>query len=278
MPPARRACVTLLSDDSYLPGTIALGESLRRRDWPHATVVLVTGDVSPRVRDALHPWWDEVEEVELLPPASSDGLWLEQFATVYTKLHVWRLERFEKVLYVDSDAIAVGPLEEALERSRFAAAPCVTTPDTFNTGVLVLEPDEAVFRDMRSRLEGWLDDVGFADQAFLNAYFPDWYEGPAEHRLPFTYNVNHALYHVPPAWERLRDDWRVLHFPGPRKPWSLPWGWPVRALHAVLARRGWRADGPSPMALWWEVWNDALRHAPDAARVAGLRKSRGWSF
>ena len=271
----RHACVTLLTDESYIPGAMALGESLRSRGWPHEKLVLVTDAVGREAREALLPWWDEIVPVDPVTPPEDQTFWDSRFETVYTKLRLWQLIRYDKLLYIDSDAIVLGSLKEALDRSTFAAAPALTPPDTFSAGVLVLEPDEDVFRDMISE-PSMGRNYGLADQDFLNGYFSNWYDGPSEHRLSFVFNVNRLLYFVPPAWNRLRADMRILHLAGPRKPWTQRWGWPYRALHTALDRSGWRGEGPSPPALWWRTWRDARQYAPESTAVTKLGGGWGW--
>lgn len=270
----RYAVVTLLSTDSYLAGSIVLGDTLRRHGWTHERIAFVTADVSARAREALRPWWDEVVQVETIDPPGKD-VWKEYFLKNYTKLRIWQQTRFDKLLYIDSDTVVCGTLEKALERPRFAAAPCTLPPDTFNAGVLVVEPDEDVFRDMLEELPR-RSEYQFGDQGFLNTYFSDWHSGPGTHRLPSVFNASHLLYYSRPGWERIREDLRILHFVGSRKPWRFRWGWPVRMFHRAGARTGRFASGMDPPTLWWRAWRDAIRYEPEAAAVAGLGAGFGW--
>ncbi len=52
----------------------------------------------------------------------------------YTKLHVWNLVEFEKVVYIDADALVLQNVDELFSRPGFAAAPDVFPPDKFNAG------------------------------------------------------------------------------------------------------------------------------------------------
>ncbi len=270
----RFAAVTLLYTDSYLPGTIVLGETLRRHGWPHETVVVVTDGVSARSREALAPWWDQVVTIDPITVPEHQP-WQRHLRGVHTKLRIWGLVDFDKILFVDSDTIVCGPLEEALERPGFAAAPCLLPPDSFNSGVMVIRPDEAVLEDMLSKLSRCAGE-GLGDQTFLNDYFSDWYSGPSERRLPTIFNVSQMLYFARPAWEKLRHDMRILHYVGGRKPWHRRWAWSARVVNRLVSRRIRCGEGPNPPTLWWRAWREAIRHEPEAAAAADLGAGYGW--
>ncbi|GAA5880921.1 hypothetical protein JCM3774_001777, partial [Rhodotorula dairenensis] len=138
----------------------------------------------------------------------------QDLAASLTKLHVFRLTQFEKILYLDADTLVLRPLSHLFNLPyRFAAAPDVGWPDAFNSGVFVAEPSAETFdglRDMMRQRGTW--DGG--DQGLLNDYFHDW------HRLSFTYNVTPTAYYTyAPAYKRHGQDVSVLHFIGAEKPW-----------------------------------------------------------
>jgi len=159
-------------------------------------------------------------------------------AATLTKLHLFRLTQFDKVIFLDADTLVVRPISHLFQLAEpFAAAPDQGWPDAFNSGVLVATPSldtfDALMDMMRSR--GTWDG---GDQGLLNDFFPDW------HRLSFTYNVTPSAYYtcVPsrlapspsfsaradtrpppcsyaPAYKRHGQDVSVLHFIGANKPW-----------------------------------------------------------
>jgi hypothetical protein len=60
-------------------------------------------------------------------------------------------------------------------------------------GVLVINPDMAVFSDMLARKEH-LSSYDGGDTGFLNSYFPDWYRMQPTCRLSFGYNAQRTMY------------------------------------------------------------------------------------
>ena len=104
--------------------------------------------------------------------------------TVLTKLHIFRLTQYEKIIFLDADVLPVRPLSHLFALPHeFSAVPDVGWPDIFNSGVLVLSPGEDKFNELRELLKSkgsW--DGG--DQGLLN----EW-RGENWNRLSFTYNT-----------------------------------------------------------------------------------------
>ena len=246
----RYASTTLVSTSSYVIGALVLGYSLRRSGWPHETVALVTPDIGPADRQRLAGQWQHVVEVEpIANPNPSRDQGHAHFGTTYTKLRLWGLTQYAKVIFIDADAVVVGPLEDLLERPAFAAAPDMSSPDLFNTGVLVADPSAAVLQDMLGKLET-LQGYDGSDQGFLNAYFPDWYTGPLEPRLPMRYNISYLVYIYRPAWDQLLPDMRVVHYFGPHKPWKEKSRLARRLFLRLFFKRHVLGSGPHPFDIW----------------------------
>lgn len=274
MPSERTAVATLVTTESYVIGALVLGHSLRQSGYPGEGVVLVSADVSQPSRERLSQFWSRVIEVEpIVNPTATANLPFQKFATTYTKLRLWQLTDYRKVIYLDADTVVLRPIDDLLDRPHFAAAPCLWPPDMFNTAVLVLEPSEATFQGMRAQV-GQLSSYDRSDQGFLNHYFSGWFQGPPEHRLPVRYNVSHILYVYGNVWEHLLPHMRVLHFPV-SKPWKVRWPFTRRMIRKALQ---WFAraprDGPSPVEIWWEIYNTLPAGTSRLERGGGLISHR----
>lgn len=250
----RYACITFVTTSSYVIGALVLGQSLRQTGWGHETVVLVTPNIGAEDRERLNRIWQRVVEVQPIAnpiPAEKHGM--HTFTTTYTKLRIWEQTDYDKLIYLDADAIVLGSLEELITRPRFAAAHCMSALDLFNSAVMVVEPSQETFNDMMTKV-GTLPSYDGGDQGFLNSYFPDWFEGPPESRLPARYNVPRIFYYYEPSWKRLFDDMRVLHFNGTFKPWMTKrrlmrklYKW----LSLLITTSPRTYDTPTDM--WWSV-------------------------
>jgi glycogenin glucosyltransferase len=231
---------------------MVLGFSLQRSGWPHETRILVTSEVGVDDRYRLSRFWSRIVEVEPIQnphPVEQHGL--DTTTECYTKLRVWQQTDLTKLVYIDADAIVLGDLEPLLDRPSFSAAPCMWPSDIFNAGVLVLDPSQDVFNDMVPKI-GTLPSYDGSDQGFLNSYFPDWFTGPSEHRLPAVYNASQVLYLYAPTWRYMLPRIRILHFMGPVKPWNQDTRLRRNLLKHVLVRFG-KSPGelPTPTELWW---------------------------
>ena len=246
-----------MTSDDYLPGSIVLAHSLRAHGWKHPTVAVVTAGVTQPIREKLASWWDRVVEVEGIPnPHPKEEQWFHYFGDMYSKLRIWSMTEYDRIVYLDSDILVTGSVEELLDRPRFAAAPCTTPADTFNGGVLVLDPDLEVYQDMLSKV-GKIPSHDGSDQGFLNTYYSDWFTGPAEHRLPIKFNVPQTLFLSGMGWKRVLPDMRVLHFVSPAKPWKRRAARFGRFGYRAMSRWANAAGGTTPTEMWLQGWEAA---------------------
>jgi alpha-N-acetylglucosamine transferase len=279
-----RAWATLLTQPSYLLGVRALRASLARVGSPYPLVVVVTAGIGAADRAVLEADGCLLREVEPIRPPSGlrDRYANARFAEVWTKLAVWRLTEFERLVVLDADMLVTRNMDElfdlALDDDEIAAchacrcnpnriasypaswtpAGCAYTiiaashdgaqevPDPyFNGGTLVLRPDQRVFDELVAELAE-VEDLTryvFAEQDFLNEHFHGRWVA-----LPYVYN---ALKTLPFQHPTLWDDAAVknLHFIID-KPWESELD-PASRYHA-LERQWWdvAADlvpGPVPV-------------------------------
>ncbi|CAM9478726.1 unnamed protein product [Hapterophycus canaliculatus] len=158
-------------------------------------------------------------------PARKEAGHVPSWAEVgYTKIRVWGLVQFDRVVYIDADALVMGNLDELFNREvDFAAAPDVFPPDKFNAGVMVVKPSLSVLEDMRAKVDK-LPSYDGGDTGFLNAYFSDWFSSPSAARLPFAYNALRTVYWTtheknPGYWEAIGLV-KIIHFCSSPKPWE----------------------------------------------------------
>ena len=206
------AYVTVVSG-AYHHGARALANSLREHsDVP--LIALVTPDAD---RAALAASGIRTIQVPgIRNPMNSGGNKIQaRFAMTYTKLHVFRLDFFDRLVYLDSDTVVKGSLDDLFDGDDFAAVPDagLDLPDgtVFNSGVFAVNPSHGMFEKMMSQL-GHTTSYDGGDQGFLNQFFADW------RKLPLEYNTTKRIYsHHPQVFNE--DDVKVLHYVG-RKPWE----------------------------------------------------------
>jgi hypothetical protein len=254
-----RAYASLIcGGDAYVPGLETLGRSLAETGTVVPRVALVTDDVSAAARARLVAEGWLLRDVQPIRNPTADRL-APRFANVFTKLRVWGLTEYEKVVFLDGDTVVVRNIDELFERPSLAAAPDFLMPDRFNSGVMVIDPSLEQLDAMLERLPH-VNSYDGGDQGFLNEIF-DWYGSPPMHRLPAAYNTHQFIFQFIAARrmlrERLLDQVKIVHYTL-RKPWLDP---------AVM--------GGSE--LWWTIYD---RIHPEQARGwrAKLHALEDWSF
>jgi glycogenin len=91
----------------------------------------------------LRSVFDNVTIVDIMNSEDSANLALlkrPELGVTFTKLHCWRLEQFEKCVFLDADCLVLQNVDELFDREEFSAATDVGWPDCFNSGVFVFKP------------------------------------------------------------------------------------------------------------------------------------------
>jgi alpha-N-acetylglucosamine transferase len=250
---SRQAFATLVTNDEYGLGALALARSLRWTGTEAQLVVLATPD--GKHLDAL-----EREGCRIVPvrqPDVSEGFRerhsreaLHRAAPFnkgnkpafhdpvdnFCKLELWKLEEYEKIVFLDADAIVVKPIDVLFKYPEFSGAPNLYEEladfHRLNSGVFVAEPSRATY----DALIGALDQPGVfwrrTDQTFLETYFPDW------HKLPYTFNtMQYVYFNLPELWV-----WKSIHVV--HYQYEKPW-----------AEQNPKRDLLQPVIdLWWQLF------------------------
>jgi len=220
--PKTGAFVTLVTNADYGMGAAVLGQRLRDFKTRFNTVVMVTASVPEATRQLLSKVWDEVLSISELNSNDTASLALLQrpeLGVTFTKLHVWKLTEYKKVVFLDSDTMPLCNIDDLFLYNELSACPDAGWPDCFNTGLFVLTPDVETYDGLVKMAadEGTFDG---GDQGLLNSYFSSWAHGDIKKHIPFVYNVNpNASYTYLPAYRRFSKDVKNIHFLGSSKPW-----------------------------------------------------------
>merc|ERR1719424_1682661 len=163
----KEAIATLLTTTNadYLRGALVLGSSIRSFDSERDMIILVTPLVPTEWRSALTVagwrvvvvdelnefWFGKSEEC-----SKYDGDQAERWGHMATKLRLWQMTTYERIMYLDA--------EKALHHTHF------------NAGVMLLSPSEQTFAELlalgaapHTSLFGNVIDC--TEQALLNTYY-----------------------------------------------------------------------------------------------------------
>jgi Alpha-N-acetylglucosamine transferase len=110
---SKYAYVTLLMlGDSYLPGILTLGYSIRKMGSEIDTIVMVTNDVSNHARELILTIYTKIIDVPYIIPI--DGIIKRplvkrypHYLKTFTKLNILNLTQYSKVFFLDADSITL---------------------------------------------------------------------------------------------------------------------------------------------------------------------------
>ncbi|KAL9326712.1 hypothetical protein ACSQ67_007357 [Phaseolus vulgaris] len=208
-------------------------KSLATLDAQADRVVIASLDVPPRWIRALEKEdGAKVVRVENLEnPYKHQDNFDKRFKLSLNKLYAWSLVEYDRVVMLDADNLFLHNTEELFQCGQFCAVfinPCV-----FHTGLFVLQPSMAVFKDMVHELQNGRENPDGADQGFIASYFPQLLDKPmfyppsngsrldGTYRLPLGYQMDASYYYLKLRWSIPCGPNSVITFPG--APWLKPW-------------------------------------------------------
>jgi lipopolysaccharide biosynthesis glycosyltransferase len=235
--------------------------------YPPELVVLVTPQVAQVTRNAISLHCTRLIEVDPIPNPDQG----KNKADEYTKLRIWELAQYDRILYMDGDCLVTKDVSHLLYSSQyncdpqwngFSAAPdMLPASDKFNSGVMLIRPSSNIFDAMMS--QKYETSFGAKVSGFLNSFFCDWYTSfPPSSRLPLGYNAQSNLYRQHALdWRQVEQDGlHVIHYREGVKPWKV----------SPDDEASW-----NPLiARWWEVNNEMANALPQLERnAASARKT-----
>ena len=165
----------------------------------------------------------------------------ERYRGRFTKLALFNMLVFERVLYIDADVLVRQSFDGVFDAAPLSAsAPLAAVrqwrdgewSDTFDGSLLLIRPNASLFTDMyqtlmhRADKERWVQyDVETSFQGFLAAYLKSralqWSE------LPWTVAASDEMFaQAPVLWRAKESEIRAVHFAGPLKPFLVAKGAP----------------------------------------------------
>ena len=163
---SQEAYVTLLYSDDFLLGVRVLRQSLIESNTEKNYVVLCSEKVSERAKIILAEDGWIVKSITTIdnPHVTSS----HYFAGITSKLYVWSLTEYRRVIYLDGDTLVVQNIDVFFNCGNFCVA--FRHSDLFNAGILVVKPSMKVFEDMTGSMDKY-ESYDDGDQGFLNSYF-----------------------------------------------------------------------------------------------------------
>lgn len=244
----RGALVTILYGTGFELGVRVLGQSIRESKTTLEYVVMCTRDVPQETIAVLKKDGWKIKMIDRFDPGKA------KFDGSIHKMQMWTLTEYNRILWVDADAVLVQNIDHLTRCGNF----CVTYrhSDLFNAGIMVVKPSLVELKRIMSFSSHYfeLPDTSeksnvalpsgrnmWGDQNLLNEYYNTIYnlkgarlfdrndlkyhEEPL--RLPEGYNCDLALYIWYGKWVVPDEERFILHYTaGPLKPHSW-WTYPI---------------------------------------------------
>ena len=247
-----RVYATLVASDDYAPGALVLAQSLQLVSSQYPLVCLCTPNLAQSTIDRLQAAAFALHFVPALDSYDPYHLGLlgrPELGITLTKLHLWTLVEYSRIVYLDADVLIRANIDHLFDRQEdFLASPDCGWPDCFNSGLFVFTPSLTHHENLL-RLLHTSGSFDGGDQGLLNDYFPHWT------RLSFTYNVTPtAFYSYLPAYEARKTDIKAIHFIGSNKPWNWSLDDSGQAYHPYYNSTN-NSNLKEAVQSWWDVYN-----------------------
>ena len=215
------AYITYVCSDNFIPGVVALYNSVRLSNCNHDFIVLVTDDVSEESRDILKQNDLKIVDADKIyyNGKNKDKI-LDRYGKVdqswkmFTKINIWKQTEYSKLIYLDADTLVLKNIDELFEIDELGAVlggSVMLNYSGIEAGVLVTEPNIKTYNNIIDALESDSYDIKMSDQSFLNDYFS---KHGIINSIPETFNR---------MWKKNRNPGgsSIFHFNG-SKPWIEP--------------------------------------------------------
>ena len=215
------AIITMVSSNDYviLANTLyyTLLSNLNNTIYKQTTFIALIIDTHNNnyINTNLLGW--NIVYVTLIKPPYEGAVTFERFKEQYTKLHIWNMISFKRILYIDSDCICLKDLSNILIYSKYSFSAVYDWEqgqirNHFNMGVFSIQPNNTEYIRLINlqstirkgyRLE--MAEQGLINYIYNNHNIIDIY--------PFTYNGNLAAavqnIHY---WEKKYIHLHILHY------------------------------------------------------------------
>lgn len=234
------AYVTLITTNHFLPGVLVLNRTLKSTDTEIPLYCVVTSEVDEENRNILRSQGIQIiEKPEIpMPDRIRDYNWkhgaiYSGWFKAFSKFHVFGLEQFDKIVYLDADMFICQNLDHLFEKPHMTAATDSSDVNPwphmlkkgdyyyryFNSGMMVIKPSMNEFERLMNFVNNVYPDRVLADQNLLALFYPQW-RFQKELYLPDVYNLLVGNIH---KYEKLDSfemkDVYIWHYVG-KKPWA----------------------------------------------------------
>ncbi|CAL5330255.1 unnamed protein product [Camellia sinensis] len=270
----REAYVTILhSSETYVCGAIALAQSIIQTNSTKDLVLLADDSISRKSLQGLRAAGWKVKHIDRIrsPYARKDAYneWN------YSKLRVWELTNYDKVIFIDADLIVLKNMDGFFVYPQLSAIG--NDKILFNSGVMLVEPSKCTFETLMEKRYRVASYNG-GDQGFLNEMFTWWHRWPSKvNHLKVSVGDNNKVHD-----QMIPENIYTIHYLG-LKPWMCYMDYDCN--WDMLDRHRYASDAAHQR--WWQVYKAmpkrlqsycALSEGMDARIRKWRKRAKGANF
>ncbi|KAK9219075.1 hypothetical protein WN943_007714 [Citrus x changshan-huyou] len=225
--------------EAYVCGAIALAQSIIQKNSSRDLVLLHDKSIGGKsLRGLRAAGWKTKWISRIRSPFAKKDSYNEWN---YSKLRVWQLIEYDKIIFIDSDLLVLKNIDEFFFYPELSAAG--NDKVLFNSGVMVIEPSLCKFEDLMLK-SFKVSSYNGGDQGFLNEVFTWW------HRLPKRINHLKVFSKQDDKEHQVGDGLYAIHYLG-LKPWmcykDYDCNWDMVSRHIFAS--------DSAHKKWWQVYD-----------------------
>ncbi|XP_020549785.1 putative UDP-glucuronate:xylan alpha-glucuronosyltransferase 5 [Sesamum indicum] len=241
---AKEAYVSVLhSSEDYVCGAIALAQSIIRSNSTKDLILLVDDSISTKSLQGLKAAGWKIKHITRIRSPHARSETYNEWN--YSKLRIWQLTEYSKLIFIDSDFIVLRNTDEFFIYPQLSAAG--NSRYVFNSGFMLVEPSNCTFETlMRQRIK--VASYNGGDQGFLNEMFMWWHRWPTKLNFLKDFNLlpNYSMHELIP------QDVYALHYLG-FKPWMCRQDQDYDCNWDVPENKRFASD--SAHRIWRQVYN-----------------------
>ena len=143
------AYVTFVSSSEFVPAAATLMHSIAISGSQYARAICITDDISAKDRETLSLLGQLVLIDKIPSPRFIDN---PRYRDTFTKLRIWQLAMFKRILYIDTDVIVARNMDDLFDVHEWGV-PMDAEQGRYSTGLMVCDPNLETFDDMMEKLK-----------------------------------------------------------------------------------------------------------------------------
>ncbi|CAI9102234.1 OLC1v1000473C1 [Oldenlandia corymbosa var. corymbosa] len=242
----RVAYATVLhSSEAYVCGAIALAQSIIKSNSTRDLILLADDHISEKSWRGLEAAGWKIKRIKRIRSPHAKKYAYNEYN--YSKLRLWQLTEYDKIVFIDSDLIVLRNLDEFFVYPQLSAVQ--NNGHIFNSGIMVLEPSECAFQTLMQK-RYTMGSYNGGDQGYLNEIFPWWHRWPGRAQMLKMFVINEKDLSRRSGEVLSMKNYYTIHYLG-LKPWmcyqdyDCNWDNLESQKHAC----DWAHEK------WWQVYN-----------------------